>query len=75
MPREVWGYRQGDHVEVRESFDGRWETGVIFFLTARRTLQVRLLEEGRVMHVQLPAHVRPWEKPQTAEEIERYLDG
>lgn len=74
MPQEVWGYKQGDHVEVRESFDGRWEAGVVVALTAGRTLQVRM-EGSRLKEVRLPRHVRPWRKPQTAEEIERYLDG
>lgn len=75
MPQEVWGYKQGDHVDVRESFDGAWEAGVVVQVTVNRTLMVRVQQSGQVKHVLLPSHVQPWKKPQTAEEIERYLDG
>ena len=74
MPQEVWGFKVGDYVEVRESFDGRWEPGRVVALTAGRTLQVRM-SDGPLREVRLPKHARPWKQPQTAEEIERYLDG
>jgi len=74
MPGEIWGYHLGDHVEVRSSFGDPWEPGVVQRFTPHRTLRVHT-DAGGMTDVSLPVHIRPWKRPTTPEEIERYLSG
>lgn len=73
MPSEVWGYRLGDYVEVRQPADNQWHPARVTGLTVQRTLVIAFAQTAESRVVSNPRGIRAWEVPTEPDDIERWL--